>query len=184
MSITALEDLKSMSPAQQPAQPVPAGALLEAYKKHVAELRGIEDRQSKLVGLILGILSAAGTLLINAHLQPSPRTGTASGSYPFPVSWIGHNAARIYVSLVAVVAVAIGRHAVNELHDLRKHVRDLLVRCEIALGFYETGAFLKGKPLYTTDEQEYPTKGAWMKQNYWIVLLVCAGFLLFLWVSH
>ena len=54
------EDKKSMCPAQ----PGPPGALIEAYKKHVEELRGIDDRQSKIIALLLGVLSAAGTLLI------------------------------------------------------------------------------------------------------------------------
>jgi hypothetical protein len=83
--------------------------------------------------------------------------------------------------LIALVLAFIGQHAVNELHNLRIAVRDLLVRCEIALRFYEVGAFLEQKPLYTNYEKKYPTRGDWMKQNYWIAWLVCVGFLLLLW---
>ena len=160
------EDKQSMRPAQQSgecSQSGPPGALVEAYKKHVAELSGIEDRQSKIIAVLLGILSAAGTLLIKeaANLGRGPK---------------------VYVSLVTVAIVVIGHHAVNEFHDLRIAVRDLLVRCEIALRFYEVGKFLEGKPLYTDYELGYPTRGNWMKQSYIrIVWLVCVGFILLLW---
>jgi len=160
-----LEDRKTMNPAQRTGesdQSASPNAILEAYKKHVEELRGIEDRQQKSIALILGILSAAGTLLIKEGglLDPVPK---------------------LYVSLLALIVVGIGQHAINELHDLRIATRDLLVRCEIALRFYEAGAFLKGRMLYTNYELDYPARGAWMKQNYWIVWIVCAGFLILLW---
>jgi hypothetical protein len=154
-------DPRSIHPAQPTVPPVPPAGLLEAYKKHVEELNRIEDRQNKIIALILGILSAAGTLL------------SKSG---FDVD----DAQKAYFSLVALVVAGIGQHAINELHDMRIAVRDLLVRCEIGLGFYEVGAFLAGKTLYTDYEWQYPTRGAWMKQNYWIVWLVCAGFLVLL----
>jgi hypothetical protein len=46
------EDLKSMHPTLRTGdsdQPFPSGALLEAYKKHAQELKGIEDRQNKII---------------------------------------------------------------------------------------------------------------------------------------
>src|SRR6266487_4498740 len=93
---------KSIPLAQQSATPVqlsPPGPLLEAYKKHVEELRGIEDRQSKLIALLLGILSAAGTLLI----EKAGNFGCAS---------------KLFVSGVAILIVLIGHHAIHEFHDL------------------------------------------------------------------
>ncbi len=140
---------------------MPSAALLEAYKKHVEELNRIEGRQNKTIALILGILSAAGTLLSKGGIDVD-------------------NPQKAYFCLVALVIVGVGQHAINELHDMRIAVRDLLVRCEIGLGFYEVGAFLAGKMLYTDYEWRYPTRGAWMKQNYWIVWVVCAGFLVLL----
>jgi hypothetical protein len=160
------EDPALMHPTPKPSgsdQSGSPGALLESYKKHVEELRGIEDRQNKAIALLLGIFSAAGTLLI--------KEATDLGYAP-----------KVYVTLLALVVVGIGQHAINELHDMRTAVRDLLVRCEIALGFYEPGAFLVGKPLYTNYELKYPTRGNWMKQNYWIVWSVSLGFLVLLWL--
>jgi hypothetical protein len=160
-----LEDLNSLRPAPrtgEPGQSSPPGALLEAYKKHVEELRGIEDRQQKVIALILGIFSAAATLLIEKG---------ASIERP----------AKLYITILALIIVFIGRHAIHELHDLRVATRDLLVRCEIALRFYEVDAFLKGRMLYTSYELDFPKRGKWMKENYWIVLSVCVGFLVLLW---
>jgi hypothetical protein len=136
----------------------PREGLLEAYKKHVEELRGIEDRQSKTVALLLGVFSAAGTALAKGGLGR-------------------HIGPKIFLSLMALAIVFVGQHAISELHDMRIAARDLLVRCEISLGFYELGAFLKGRMLYTKYELEYPTRGAWMTQYYWIVWVVCAGFI-------
>lgn len=75
--------------------------------------------------------------------------------------------------------------SVHELHNLRIAVRDLLVRCETALGFYQTDKFFQGEMPYTTDEQTYALgKGAWMKQNYWIVWGVSTAFLVLLWLKQ
>jgi hypothetical protein len=168
MSRPAPEDLKLIHPEPgnlgEPSKFDLSGALIEAYKKHAEELRGIEDRQSKTVALLLGILSAAGTLLLkpSVHLTLFPK---------------------LYISAVALVIVYVGNHAINEFHDLRTAVRDLLVRCEVALRFHEAGVFLEGKPLYTQYELGYANRGAWMKQNRWIIWFVCAAFLLLLWIK-
>lgn len=161
--------------ATRAIQPAPPAALLEAYKKHVEELRGIEDRQNKTIALLLGILSAAGTLLLKPvdHMD-------------WPI--------KLYISLVAFALVILGHHTINELHDLRIAVRDLLVRCEVALRFYEVDKFLQGDMLYTDYEKEYATgkkggwikqtfgkKGRWIKHTYWIVWSVCVAFVLLLW---
>src|ERR1039457_2118486 len=74
MSKRDREKPESIHPAQQPGESHRFEALLEAYKKHAEELRGIEDRQSKTIALVLGILGAAGTLLIKGvELQPAPK---------------------------------------------------------------------------------------------------------------
>lgn len=168
VEIRVEEDLTLMHPALRTGeseQPPPSAALLEAYKKHAEELKGIEDRQNKIIALILGILSAAATLLIK-------------GTDDF--GW----APRLYISVVALVIVGIGQHAINELGDLRSAVRDLLVRCEIALRFYEVGAFLKGRMLYTSYERGYRKRGGWLKQSYGFVWAVCVGFIVLLWRKH
>ena len=152
-----------MRPIQEAASAGPPAAVLEAYKKHVQELRGIDDRQNKILAGLLAIFSAAAPLLINN-----------AGA----LRWFS----ALYVSLVALAIVFIGQHAVDELHDLRIATRDLLVRCEVALRYYEIGAFLVGQMLYTEYELDYPHRGKWMKQNYWIVWLICGGFVLLLWI--
>lgn len=147
-----------------PTQPVgaqPPAALLEAYKKHAQELGSIEDRQYKIIVLLLGIFSAAATLLLAKEVHVDP-------------------AQKIYVSVVAFLATVIGQHVINELHDLRIAVRDLLVRCEIGLGFYEDGAFLKVIPLYTDYEGKYHTRGGWTRQYYLVVWLALTGLVLLL----
>jgi hypothetical protein len=78
MSRPLPEDPETIRPAQQtvgPSQSSPPSGLLEAYKKHVEELRGIEDRQNKIIALLLGIFSSAGTLLIKeaVHLGCGPK---------------------------------------------------------------------------------------------------------------
>jgi hypothetical protein len=111
----------------------------------------------------LGILSAAATLLIKDCQND--------------LGW----APRAYISIAILLIVGIGHHAIKELADLRNAVRDLLVRCEIALGFYEVGAFLEGRMLYTSYELDFRTRGGWLKQTYWYVWVVCIGFILLLW---
>ena len=108
--------------------------------------------------LLLGIFSAAGTLLSKSGVSP---------------------AQKIYFTIVAVAVLGIGYYANVELHKLRTAVRDLLVRCEIALGFFREDLFLSGDKLYTDYELAYA--GRWMRRRYWIVLLVGAGFLVLLW---
>jgi len=144
-------------PAASPAPPAPSAALIEAYKKHALELSGIEDRQSKLTVLLLGVFSGAASVLLvkGAHLD-CPQ--------------------KVYVSLVALMVMVVGQHVINELHDLRIAVRDLLVRCEIGLRFYEVGTFLAGQPLYTDYEAMYATRGGWTKQYFLVVWLVALGF--------
>jgi hypothetical protein len=169
MSRPEPEYLKSTSPVQRRAassQSDPPTALLEAYKKHAEELRRIDDRQNTMIALLLGILSAAATLLIKE--PPS--------SFGCPL--------KLYISLIAILIAITGHHATKELHDLRIAVRDLLVRCETALRFYEIGAFLDGKQLYTDYELGYPTKGGWLKQYYWIVHFSYAVFIALLWRSE
>jgi hypothetical protein len=156
-------DPRSMCPVEQVSAAGPPAALLEAYKKHVEELRGIDDRQNKILAGLLAIFSAAATLLVKGPVDLGPLSA-------------------LYMSLVALVIVFIGQHAIDELHDFRVATRDLLVRCEVALHYYEIGAFMAGRMLYTEYELDYPHRGKWMKQNYWIVWLICGGFVLLLWI--
>lgn len=161
-----LESLESISknPVEKSETDAPA-ALLEAYKKHAEELKRIEDRQHQTVALVIGIFSAAATLLAKGWIAQS---------------WL----VTVYLSVMALAIGWIGFHSINELHDLRVAVRDLLVRCEIGLGFYKVGAFLDKKQLYTEYELHYPTRGKWMRQDHWIVAVISLTFVvLLLWMK-
>jgi hypothetical protein len=159
---TTSEKRKLMHPTKRTSSTDSHGTLVEAYKKHAEQLRWIEDRQDKTIGLLLGIFGAAGTLLIKEGVH---------------MGW----QLTLYVSVISVLIAVMGQHAITELHDLRVAARDLLVRCEIALGLYEVDRFLDRDALYTEYERDYPKRGTWMKQNSWIVWIVCAGFIVLLW---
>jgi len=145
-------------------EPGTTPGLVEAYKKHAEELRCIEDRQRQIVAMVIGIFSAAATLLAKDWVPHSPLV-------------------MVYLSVMALAIGWIGFHSINELHDLRVAVRDLLVRCEIGLGFYSPGAFLREKMLYTDYELHYRKRGKWMRQDHWIVAMISASFIVLLWIE-
>jgi hypothetical protein len=130
--------------------------LLEAYKKHSTELASIEDRLNKLLLIILGVFGVGATEIPKAHLG--------------------------YVGSVAVVVIVLvfaffGWHYSSELRGVRAEVRYLLVRCEIAMGFY-----IRKNPtqsdsqllLYTHDELEYPRKGGFLSSTSAAAIFVAA----------
>jgi len=136
-----------------------APVLQDAYKKHATELANIEDRQHKLNLLVLGIFSAGATLIASGHVVMS---------YPL----------KFALGFLAIAIVLPGIHYNNELHSLRGFTRELLVRCEIALGFHEQNRFLKGETLYAGADIAYSQKGQWLRNSYyWIVIPVCAAFI-------
>ncbi len=89
-----------------------------------------------------------------------------------------------YLSLVALAIGWLGFHSINELHDLRIAVRELLVRCEIGLGFYKLGAFLEERMLYTEYELHYQKRGKWLRLEHWIVAMICLTFVALLWIEY
>jgi small-conductance mechanosensitive channel len=157
------------TPWKQTALPIesalPAEALCsslhEAYKKHSAELASLEDRHNKSLLLILGIFGAGATAVSTVSIQQE-----ALAAWCFTV-------------IVASVAW-VGVHATHEAHDLRKAVRDLLVRCELAMQFYTPGVFVKGKRLYDDAELGYPDKGATLTIPGYVAIITTAVLLIFL----
>jgi hypothetical protein len=140
--------------------------LQEAYKKHAAELANIEDRQHKLTLLMLGIFSAGASLIASGHVDMSLILALVLTGF----------------SLAVVIP---SFHYNNELHRLRGVTRELLVRCEIALGFHEKGLFLKDEKLYAEGEICYGKKGRWLHNSYyWTVGTVCAAFIIVVWVVY
>jgi hypothetical protein len=74
----------------------------------------------------------------------------------------------VLASVVAVLT-AFGLHYNSEIRGGRAEVRYLLVRCEIAMGFYTTK-----EQLYTDDELSYPTKGGFLEVTYAVVIVAAA----------
>jgi len=118
--------------------------LLEAYRKHSTELASIEDRLNKLLLIILGVFGVGATEIPKAHL-----------------GYVGS----VAVVLIVLVFAFFGWHYSSELRGVRAEVRHLLVRCEIAMGFYipkDPRQSDSQLPLYTEDELEYPRKGGFL----------------------
>ncbi len=129
-------------------------ALYEAYKKHGAELSAIEDRQNRLVLILLGLFGAAAPLVTKVHF-----------------SW----QAKLYLDFLVVAVALFGVHQCTEFRKLRADVRKLLVRCELAMEFYQPGAFLKDETLYTKEELLYATKGQWLSSVAIVIGIAAAG---------
>jgi hypothetical protein len=145
--------------------PQKADALREAYKRHSSELVTIDEQQAKLLLVMLGILSAGATLL-------------ASGKG----AWQPTRVVQFGLTLITFALLGVWIRFTYERHSYRQAVRDLLVRCELAMGFYATNAYLEGGELYTPKELEFPSKGGFMLgTNLFIVVLAGLGFLLVLW---
>ena len=167
MSKRAPSALSSSTVASVDGPPQKAEALREAYKRHSSELVTIDEQQVKLALVILGIISAGATFLAPAKTDPaSTLTFTA----------------KFGLSLITGGLLWLWGWFTLERHTYRRAVRDLLVRCEMAMGFYENGVYLQGDKLYTNEELGFPSKGlVYRNTNLGIVVLAALGFLMVLW---
>ena len=138
--------------------------LLEAYKKHAAELLAIEEAQQKLTTLILAILGAGGSFVAARPTQIADST-------------------RWGLSIIVVSTVLIGLVYTWFRSRARETTRALLVRCEEALGFHTAGVYLEGQTLYGEGLRKYPGRGAWLNLIYLLVLAVGIGFLFVIWAN-
>lgn len=138
--------------------------LLEAYKKHAAELLAIEEAQQKLTTLILAILGAGGSFVAARPTQIADST-------------------RWGLSIIVVSTVLIGLVYTWFRSRARETTRALLVRCEEALGFHTAGVYLEGQTLYGEGLKKYPGRGAWLNLIYLLVLAVGIGFLFVIWAN-
>jgi hypothetical protein len=140
-----------------------AEALREAYKKHATELLDLEDSQQKVTLLFLGIFGAGASFLASSE-DPLDR-----GANPG-------------LTLAVVAILALAALYTYDRNKARKAVRGLIVACEEAMGFFETGVYLKNHPLYPTAYLNYPKAGAWLSwASFATVVLSAAGFLLVAW---
>jgi hypothetical protein len=160
--------LPSSKVSEDAGPPQKAEALREAYKRHSSELITIDELQIKLLLVMLGIFSAGATLLASFNKKDS------AYDLPLGVQW--------GLTLIAVALLWLWAWFTRERHDYRQAVRDLLVRCELALGFYAKDAYLEGDALYTRWERQFPSKGGFMLWTHLAtVFLAGIGFLLVLW---
>jgi hypothetical protein len=132
-----------------------AEVLRDVYKKHAEELRAIEDAELKFAGLELGIIGAGATFI-----------GGMKTALPLP--------AKAGLSLVVLALVIAGLFFAWRRNSARVGTRNLLLRCEEALGFYGQGMYLPAQSLYPPEYREYSSQGKWLALTYLFVLLAAA----------
>jgi hypothetical protein len=148
--------------------PQKAEAVREAYKRHSSELVTIDEQQTKLLLVMLGIFSAGATFLTSCT-----KSGDSTCNLTPEVQW--------GLTTIAVALLWLWAWYTLERHAYRRAVRDLLVRCELALGFYAKDAYLEGATLYLPEERQFPFKGQFMLWTHLgTVALAGAGFLVVL----
>ncbi len=140
-------------------------SIREIYKKHAAELLAMEDHQHKFLLFVMGILSVGATLLGKLSEHDAPL------SHP----------AKIGLSILATAIMIVGIHYTLERHAARQAARDLLVRCELALGLYQPDRYFRGEAFYDEHQRAYPSKGHWLRDIYWVVIATWIGFLILIW---
>ncbi len=136
----------------------------EAYKKHGAELLAIEEAQQKITLVLLGIFGAGASFL------------ASSKDHPLATH------ANLGLTMVVVAIVALAAAYTNRRNKARASVRDLMVACEEAFGFFAQDAYVRAATLYPVAHVEFRKKGWWLGWgSFAAVLLGAAGFLLVLW---
>jgi hypothetical protein len=160
--------LPSCSVSCEAGPPQKAEALREAYKRHSSELVTIDEQQTKLLLVMLGIFSAGATFIASEN-KNIPNA-------PVPLF------RAIGLTAITLALVLVWVWFTLERHNYRQAVRDLLVRCELALGFYVEGAYLEGHTLYTPVERKFPSNGGYMRWAHLVtVFLAGSGFMFVLW---
>jgi hypothetical protein len=139
-----------------------AEVIRDAYKKHAEELRAIEDAQTKLTGVMLGIFGAGASFL-------------ASTKNPIPAQ------AKVGLTIVIAGIIGVGTIIAWFRRGARRGTRDLLKRCEQALGFFENDFYISGEKLYGDVFQNFPKKGWWLDLAIILAGVSGLGFLLLLW---
>jgi hypothetical protein len=156
-------------PAFELVQPEHKIAVLTAaYNKHVGALAAIESSQQSLLNLVLGIYSAALTLLVGLF-KDDPSLLNPNGGFLSPLG---------YVLVVAGGALAVYTlYMSHGRNEARKAVRIALERVDFAFGFFENGAYLKAEQLYPPSFREY-TKRSFLAHTQWVAYLPAVAFIL------
>ncbi len=144
-----------------PSQDQRSAILIEAYKKHSAELLAIENSQAKLQLLVLTIYASAITLVGTLRHDGSQ------------ISWYLISALSVSALLLAFYAWRMGQGR----NRARKSVRIALVQVDCALGFFENGIFLKDKALYPQAWKGFATMRTFLDSADWVIVIAAAAFI-------
>jgi hypothetical protein len=144
--------------------------LTAAYTKHGNALGAIEGSQQTLLNLVLGIFSAALTLLIGLYKDsPDLIRGGSSCLCLSALDWVMIAAAALVMAYA--VYMSHGRNAA------RISVRRAVANIDAAFGFFENGLYLKDAPLYPTSFAPY-TETSFLRRAYWLIYPSGAAFIL------
>jgi hypothetical protein len=83
--------------------------------------------------------------------------------------------ARLGLSLVTLGIIWVGWRHTRHRDQARGSVRELLRRCEVALGLYQVGIFVPSA-LYDKGLLQFPAKGGWLSKTFWVAALAALGF--------
>lgn len=136
----------------------------EAYRKHATELLAIEEAQQKLVLLLLGVFGGGASFLASEK------------AWSLQALW-----SRLGLTFLIVALLAIAGIYTHRRDKARTSVRQMMLQCEEALGFFEAGVYLPSQQLYDDRYRTFPKAGQWLGWTYWLAVMAGCGFLIVLW---
>ena len=145
--------------------------LLTAYNKHSTALGAIEASQQALFNLILGIFSAALTLLIALYKDERALLHGSSGAF------LGLSSLDWVMIISAGLITAYSLYMSRGRNKARLSVRRAVERIDYALGFFQPGAFLKDETLYPDSFAVY-TKTSFLQRAHWLLYAPAAAFVI------
>ena len=142
--------------------------LLAAYKKNGTSLNAIEAGQRTFFNLILGIYSAALTLLIALYKDERDLLRAPDGFLRLSaLDWV--------LILAAALITAYSRYMSYGRVTARISIRETMTRIECAFGFFETGIFLKNVALYPPSFGSY-ARASFLQRAHYLLYAPAAAF--------
>lgn len=145
--------------------------LLAAYNKHATALGAIEESQQALFNIILGIFSAALTLLIALYKDERSLLQGSQSAFArlTPLDWV--------MLVAAVLIAAYSFYMSRGRNKARRSVRQAVERIDHALGFFQKDVFLKDASLYPESFAPY-SKTSFLQRAHWLVYAPAAAFII------
>lgn len=145
--------------------------LIAAYNKHATELGAIEASQQALSNLVLGIFSAALTLLIALYKdEPTLVQGQ-------PGAFLGLSMLDWVMVIAAGLIMAYSHYMGSGRNRARLSVRKAVERIDYAFSFFQKGAFLAEAALYPDSFAPY-AKTSFLQRGYWLIYLPATAFVM------